>query len=99
MGTIGAAVSINLKSGNGACENIRIVLGSAASVPMRSRKAEGHLTGKVINDALLAEAGELAAAEANPPSDVHGSAEYRREMVKVFVKRVGQLALERAKAA
>jgi carbon-monoxide dehydrogenase medium subunit len=99
MGVVGAAVSINLKSGDGVCENVRIVLGSAASVPMRSKKAEGHLTGKVINDVLLAEAGELASTEANPPPDVHGSAEYRREMVKVFVKRVGQLALERAKAA
>jgi len=66
---------------------------------LRARKAEKQLIGKVINDTLLAEVGEVALTEADPPSDVHGSAEYRREMVKVFVKRVAQIALERAKAA
>jgi carbon-monoxide dehydrogenase medium subunit len=99
MGIVGAAVSITLRPGDGVCENVRIALGSAASVPLRARKAEKVLIGKVINDALLAEAGQVASAEANPPSDVHGSAEYRREMVKVFVKRVARIALERAKAA
>ena len=99
MGIVGAAVSITLRPGDGVCENARIALGSAASVPLRARKAERRLTGKVINDVLLAEAGEVASTEAAPPSDVHGSAEYRREMVKVFVKRVAQIALERAKAA
>jgi CO/xanthine dehydrogenase FAD-binding subunit len=99
MGIVGAAVSITLKPGDGVCENVRIALGSAASVPLRAKKAEAKLTGKALNDSLLAEAGEIAAAETNPPSDVHGSAEYRREMVKVFVKRVARIALERAKAA
>ena len=99
MGTVSAAVSITLRPGDGVCENVRIALGSAASVPLRARKAESRLAGKVINDVLLAEAGEVASTEAAPPSDVHGSAKYRREMVKVFVKRVARIALERAKAA
>jgi carbon-monoxide dehydrogenase medium subunit len=99
MGIIGAAVSITLKPGDGACENVRIAIGSAASVPLRAREAEKRLIGKKVTDALLAEAGEVASTGANPPADVHGSAEYRREMVKVFVKRVAQIALERARAA
>lgn len=99
MGIVSAAVSITLRPGDGVCENVRIALGSAASVPLRARKVEKQLIGKVINNTLLAEAGEVALTEADPPSDVHGSAEYRREMVKVFVKRVAQIALERAKAA
>jgi CO/xanthine dehydrogenase FAD-binding subunit len=99
MGTVGAAVSITLRPGDGVCKDARIALGSAASVPLRARKAESLLIGKVISDALLAEAGQVASTEADPPSDVHGSAEYRREMVKVFVKRVARMALERAKAA
>jgi carbon-monoxide dehydrogenase medium subunit len=99
MGIIGAAVSITLKPSDSVCENVRIALGSASSVPLRAKKAEDKLIGKALNDSLLAEAGEAAATEANPPSDVHGSAEYRREMVKVFVKRVARIALERAKAA
>jgi carbon-monoxide dehydrogenase medium subunit len=51
----------------------------------------------MINDALLEEAGQIASEGADPPSDVHGSAEYRRQMIKVFVKRVGRMALEMAK--
>jgi len=99
MGIVGAAVSITLRPGDGVCENARIALGSAASVPLRARKAERQLIGKVINDALLDEAGEVASTEADPPSDVNGSAEYRREMLKVFVRRVARIALERAKTA
>jgi CO/xanthine dehydrogenase FAD-binding subunit len=98
-GVVGAAVSIILKSGDGVCEDIRIVLSNAASTPLRARKAEKRLIGKVVTDALLAEAGEVASSEADPPTDVHGSAEYRREMIKVFVRRAAQRALERAKAS
>jgi carbon-monoxide dehydrogenase medium subunit len=96
MGIIGAAVSITLKSGGSVCEDARIVLCNAASIPLRARKAEKRLIGKAITDDLLAEAGEVASSEADPPVDVHGSAEYRREMIKVFVSRAAQRALERA---
>jgi len=98
MGVVGAAVSITLDSKD-SCQDARIALSNCSSVPLRAKKAEKVLIGKTINDGLLTKAGEVAATEATPPSDVHGSAEYRREMVKVFVKRVAKLALERAKAA
>jgi carbon-monoxide dehydrogenase medium subunit len=99
MGIVGAAVSITLKPGDGVCQNARIVLSNAASTPLRAKKAEKLLIGKKVDDALLNEAGEVASTEADPPADVHGSVEYRREMVKVFVKRAAQIALERARAA
>jgi len=96
-GIVGAAVSITLKPGNGICENARIAVSNAASVPLRAREAEKRLIGKVITDQLLSEASEVASAEADPPSDVHASAEYRKEMVKVFVRRAAARALEKAK--
>jgi carbon-monoxide dehydrogenase medium subunit len=96
-GIVGAAVSITLKPGDGVCEDARIVISNAASIPLRVREAEKRLMGKVINDHLLAEAGEVASAEADPLSDVHASAEYRREMVKVFVRRAAVRALDKAK--
>jgi carbon-monoxide dehydrogenase medium subunit len=99
MGIIGAAVSITLDSGNGVCKDARIALGNCYSVPLRAKKAEKKFIGKVLNDALFAEAGEVASVEVDPPADVHGSAEYRKEMVKVFVRRVATKALERARAA
>jgi len=96
-GIVGAAVSITLKPGNGICEDARIVVSNAASIPLRAKEAERCLIGKKINGDHLTEAGEVASKEASPPSDVHGSEEYRREMIKVFVKRAANKALERAK--
>jgi len=97
MGIVGAAVSITLSPGDGVCQDARIVLSNAASIPLRAREAERRLIGKVVNDDLLTKAGEVASAEADPTADVHGSAEYRREMVKVFVRRAARRALERAR--
>jgi carbon-monoxide dehydrogenase medium subunit len=96
-GIVGAAVSITLKPGDGVCEEVRIVISNAASVPLRVREAEKRLIGKMVDDHLITEAGDVASAVVDPPSDVHASAEYRREMVKVFVKRAAINALERAK--
>jgi CO/xanthine dehydrogenase FAD-binding subunit len=99
MGIVGAAVSITLNAKDNVCKDARIALSNCASIPLRAKEAEKTLIGKAINEDLLTEAGEIASKEADPPSDVHGSAEYRRELVKVFVRRVGQIALERAKKA
>jgi len=96
-GIVGAAVSITLKPGDGICEDARVVLSNAASVPLRVKEAEKRLIGKVINYQSLVEASEVASAEADPPSDIHASEEYRREMLKVFVRRASATALERAK--
>jgi carbon-monoxide dehydrogenase medium subunit len=99
MGIIGAAVSITLSGKGSVCQDARIALSNCSSVPLRAKKAEKALIGKTLDERQLTKAGEVAATEAAPTSDVHGSAEYRREMVKVFVKRVARLALERAKKA
>ncbi len=95
-GIVGAAVSITLKTMDKICEDARIVVSNAASVPLRARQAEKKLIGSRVNDHLLAEVGDIASSEVDPPSDVHGSAEYRREMVKIFVKRAAVKAFGRA---
>ncbi len=99
MGTVGAAVSITLSPGNSVCRDARIALSNCASVPLRAGEAEKILIGKAVSEALLAEAGQVASAATDPPADVHGSAEYRREMAQVFVRRVAARALQRARAA
>ena len=99
MATVGVAVSITLAAGDGVAGDVRIALGAAAPTPMRAMKAEESLKGRKITDARLASAGEIAAAEADPISDIHASDEYRRELVKVLVRRVGKEALARAKQA
>jgi carbon-monoxide dehydrogenase medium subunit len=97
MATVGVAISITLASKEGNCEDVRIALANAAPKPMRAKQAEELLRGKKITDPLLKEAGEIASAEADPISDIHASAEYRQELLKVLVKRVGKEALSRAK--
>jgi len=53
----------------------------------------------VTLDALLAQAGEAAAKEAEPISDIYASEEYRRELIKVLVPRMTREAVARAKKA
>ena len=98
LATVGVAVSITLGSSDGICQDIRIALGASAPTPMRAKKAEEVLRGKKITDDLLKKAGEVASTEAQPISDIAASEEYRRELVRVLVARVGKEALARAKA-
>jgi carbon-monoxide dehydrogenase medium subunit len=99
LATVSAAVSVTLGAGDGVCQDARIALGASAPTPMRAKKAEAVLKGKKITDALLKEAGEAASTEAEPISDIQASEEYRRELVKILVRRVAKEALARAKSA
>jgi carbon-monoxide dehydrogenase medium subunit len=53
------------------------------------------LRGQNITEAKLIEMGEIAATEVDPMDDNRGSAEYKREMVKVLVRRAAQEAFHR----
>jgi CO/xanthine dehydrogenase FAD-binding subunit len=76
------------------CIDCRIALGAVAPTPMRAKKAESVLVGKGITQKIVAAAGETASQETSPISDVRGSAEFRREMVRVFVKKgLGELCI------
>jgi carbon-monoxide dehydrogenase medium subunit len=97
MATVGVAVSVTLKPGDGVCDDIRIVLGASAPTPMRAKQAEDILRGQKITDSLLKEAGEIASTEAEPLSDIYASEEYRRELIKTLVPRMGNEALARAR--
>jgi len=98
MGIVGAAATITVNPADGTCTDARIALSNVASTPWRSRAAENVLIGKVITGELLAEAGLAASAELEPPADVHGSSEYRKEMAGLFVRRTAETAFKRAQA-
>jgi aerobic carbon-monoxide dehydrogenase medium subunit len=70
------------------CKEVRIALGVAAPTPMRAQKAETLLRGRKITEALMDQVAETAAAEAQPRDSIRGEAWYRRDMIKVFVKRM-----------
>ena len=75
---------------------IRIGLGGVAPVPFRASKAENVVRGVALDDAVIREAGEIASSEAEPMTDPHGSADYRRKMVKVLVRRAILAAIEQS---
>ena len=74
---------------------LRIGLGGVAAVPFRAFKAEESVKGGVLHDEAIREVGEIAASEADPMTDPHGTADYRRKMIKVFVRRAIVAALEK----
>ncbi len=94
---LGVAALISFNDDLKTCAGARIALGVAAPTPMRARKAEAFLEGKRINETVLAEAGEMAASEASPRTTIRGSEWYRRDMIRVLVKRTGMVCLQRAK--
>jgi carbon-monoxide dehydrogenase medium subunit len=55
--------------------------------------AEKALQGAAADDAALARAGEAAAADAQILADAHGSAAYKRELLRVYVRRAVRQAL------
>jgi carbon-monoxide dehydrogenase medium subunit len=77
------------------CKEVRIALGVAAPVPMRAYKAENLLRGRRISDELLEDVALTAAEEAQPRDSMRGEAWYRREMIRVLVKRMAMKCLER----
>jgi len=87
-------VAITLQARNGTCEDVRLGLNSVSSTIVRAKKAEAVLRGKSIDDATVQKMGEVAATECDPTDDNRGSAEYKREMVKVLVRRAAAEALK-----
>jgi len=75
----------------------RIALGAVAPIPLRATKAEQFLLGKKITSELFAEAAAVAATEISPISDLRASADYRRKISMVLVRRALENALARQK--
>ena len=94
---LGVGILLSLEPDMAICAKARIVLGVAAPTPFRALAAETYLRGKSVTEDSLAEAGKIAAGESRVRDSIRGVAWYRREMVGVLVKRMGLLALERAK--
>jgi len=65
----------------------RIVVGGVDEVPLRVEAAERLLDGAAPGGEAFAAAGRAAADTVEPSSDVHGSAEYRKELTDVLVRR------------
>lgn len=97
IAVVGVGALVTLVPKRDVCEDVRIVLGAVAPVPLRALKAEAILRGQELTAALIEEAAEAAAAEARPISDVRASADYRRELVRVLTQRMISAASDNAR--
>jgi carbon-monoxide dehydrogenase medium subunit len=93
------AVAVQLELAGDVCRAIRIGLTNVNPTPMRALEAEARLVGQPLTEANLEAAGALAASACDPSSDLRGSAEYKRDVTRVVVKRAILLAQSRAKGA
>ena len=86
-------VAVALDAEDGAVRDVRVVIGAATDVPTRLAAAESALRDKRLDDAVLRRAGDAAADEAAVISDQHGSAAYKKELLRVYVARAVRAVL------
>ncbi|MDX3905972.1 MAG: xanthine dehydrogenase family protein subunit M [Pigmentiphaga sp.] len=81
------SVSLATRRSGGQCREAVLAVGASTPIPCRVPRAEAFLAGKTITLDVAAEAAEIVAADIEPVSDGRGSAEFRRDMVRVVAKR------------
>ncbi|HEX6143727.1 MAG TPA: xanthine dehydrogenase family protein subunit M [Geminicoccaceae bacterium] len=87
-------IAISLGGGGDAIEDARVVVSAATARPTRIRAAEEALRGGGDPLAAARRAGEAAAEEAEVIGDAHGSAAYKKQLIRVCVARAAGQALE-----
>ena len=94
--TAGVAVQITLDDA-GTCKRAGIGLTNVGLTPIKAKQAESFLNGKQLDEATIQQAAELAASESQPMDDIRGSADYKRDLIRVLTARALTTALNRAK--
>lgn len=90
------AVALSLEDDLLTVDSVRIALNRVAGrVPALAEKTGGFLSGRRLSDETMAEAQRVLASELSLTSDFRGSAAYRTEVAKVYLKRLIQHCAER----
>ncbi len=95
----GAGVSVVLDAAKQNFVSARIALASVGPTPIFAREAGALLAGKPINEDSIQLAADSAQAVARPITDMRGTIEQRKHLVKVLTARALRGAIERAKGA
>jgi aerobic carbon-monoxide dehydrogenase medium subunit len=93
------ATAVHLELSGDAISAAGIGLTAVGPSNIKAVEAEQSLVGQAPSSEAFAEAARLAAAAAEPSTDIRGSADYKRAVVKAFVRRGLERALEIARAA
>jgi len=86
LAKVNAAVCLDMSGKT--CKEARIAMGAVAPIPIRLKKSEALLKNVPITDTILKKVAETVPTEISPIDDVRSTAEYRREVSGVLVKRV-----------
>jgi CO/xanthine dehydrogenase FAD-binding subunit len=91
---VGLAVSLTLA--DGVISDARLAFAGVSDVPVRVAEAEDLLAGERPSAELFAEAAWVATAGLDPPADLNGSSEYRKQVAAALVRRGLQEAADNA---
>jgi aerobic carbon-monoxide dehydrogenase medium subunit len=89
------ATAAVLEVDGGVCKAARVAVAGGRPTPYRSEPAEAALVGQPLGAEAFAAAANAAADDSDPEGDIHASADYRRKMVRVFVRRALEEAASR----
>jgi len=84
---VGVAAVVRLDPDGRACADLRVAVGAASEVPQRFEDVEAQARGTVADEALAEAVADAYAERIDPLTDMRGSAWYRREMIRVWVRR------------
>jgi carbon-monoxide dehydrogenase medium subunit len=87
-------VAAVIEANGNSIKSARLVASAATDKATRLKSAEAVLSGKTVDDKLLREAGEAALGDCEFIADVRGSVPYKRELMKVYVRRAVREALD-----
>ena len=82
-----ASVALSVRREGDFCVDARLAVGASTPIPARLHRAEALLSGKAVTAELAAEAAGIVAADINAVSDMRGTEDFRRHIVRTVARR------------
>lgn len=98
IAVVGVGAGVVLSSDGSRFESARVALGAVAPTPLLVQEIGDLLTGEMVSDSVIEEAGRLAAAAVRPINDIRGTIRQRTHLAGVLTRRALTGAVERARA-
>jgi CO/xanthine dehydrogenase FAD-binding subunit len=94
---LAAATSVVTLDDKDRCKSVRLILMGVGEMPILSQKVSDLLVGQQANEDLFKTVAEAVQSEIDPATDLNGTAEYRRDLIRTLVPRSLSTAFDRAK--
>lgn len=92
---VGVAVVVDLDGDQ--TRRVRMAFTGVGPAPVRVEEAEAAVTGVPLTDRRYTEIGRIVSSRLEPESDIHASADYRKEVAGVLAVRALRRAVQRAR--